>query len=494
MSIKRAALWSMSANYANFVIQFATSVIISRFYLVPAEVGLFSVAVAASLLISVLQDFGIGRYLIAQKDNEPEVLNACFSVTWMVSFAIACILAVLSGPIGSFYGDMQLTPIILVIAVAYFFGAASVVPSALLSKDMQFGSLGIIAVTGAFANAITSIALAANGYSAISLAWGMLASAIARGAIAYYLKPSPLHFTLDVARLKPVMSFGSLNSLLSISGAIGVRSTDLIIGRVLSMSAAGLYTRASGLTVQIHTLLLGSVSGIFYPAFARLHNEGRSIAGHYERLVAVYGALVWPAMLVLAAIAYPMMNLLYGPNWSEAAPLLTFLAISELIFVMLPLHTDIPILMGRIRLLLGLNILDTIVSIASLLIFAQFGIVAAAASRILYGIIWYCIYARTMRQLVQFSWKNMIIIYLKSAIVAIAALSPFAAYFILFIPPENASLIAMIPLAPVSAVIWLATLVIIRHPGRDELFEMVEGIIKVALPRFQLPATFRHRN
>ena len=59
MSIRRAAAWSMATQYAAFIFQFATSVIISRFFLLPSDVGLFSIALAAAMMVSIFQDMGI---------------------------------------------------------------------------------------------------------------------------------------------------------------------------------------------------------------------------------------------------------------------------------------------------------------------------------------------------------------------------------------------------------------------------------------------------
>ncbi|MGC5184048.1 hypothetical protein ACPXBI_28770, partial [Escherichia coli] len=49
MSVRSAALWAMAGQYLSFAIQFAASVVISRWYLGPSEVGLFSIALAAAL-------------------------------------------------------------------------------------------------------------------------------------------------------------------------------------------------------------------------------------------------------------------------------------------------------------------------------------------------------------------------------------------------------------------------------------------------------------
>ena len=54
MSVRNAALWAMGGQYLGFAIQFAASVVISRLFLTPPEVGLFSVALAAAALRSIL--------------------------------------------------------------------------------------------------------------------------------------------------------------------------------------------------------------------------------------------------------------------------------------------------------------------------------------------------------------------------------------------------------------------------------------------------------
>ena len=84
-SVKGAALWAAASQYCLFVLQFVTSVLISRFFLLPEEVGLFSVALAAAMLFAILQDFGLTRYLAGHPSaDEPVVRSA------LVLAIIAC--------------------------------------------------------------------------------------------------------------------------------------------------------------------------------------------------------------------------------------------------------------------------------------------------------------------------------------------------------------------------------------------------------------------
>ena len=83
MSVRGAALWAMGGQYISFAIQFATSVVISRYFLTPAEVGLFSIGLAAALLVAVLQDFGLSRYISGLAVLEHDEIARCSSVALM---------------------------------------------------------------------------------------------------------------------------------------------------------------------------------------------------------------------------------------------------------------------------------------------------------------------------------------------------------------------------------------------------------------------------
>ena len=61
MSVRTAAAWAITSQYASFAIQFVTSVVLARWFISPADLGLFSISFAAVTLVAFLQDFGVTR-------------------------------------------------------------------------------------------------------------------------------------------------------------------------------------------------------------------------------------------------------------------------------------------------------------------------------------------------------------------------------------------------------------------------------------------------
>lgn len=480
MSVRIAALWSMGAQYLSFLIQFAVSVLISRFFLTPSEVGLFSIALAAAQLLAVLQEFGLTRYISGSPDMSRDTLRTCASVALVFAWGVAAVIALLAGPMAGFYDEARLMPLMLVIAASYLFVPFSVIPAALLSKAMDFRGLFFVNVGSTLVNAALALSLAAAGYSAAALAWALIGQAAARALIAQWMRPAPLPFPLRLKGAMPIFRFGTAASILYVSGAVGTRTPDLIVGKLITLHAVGLFSRATALAGQVVTLVSGAIGAVFYPAFARLRDAGEPLAPGYYRVVASYTALIWATMAGLALGAEPLVRAVYGETWIEVAPLLMWIAVSEFLFVMLPLHVDIPMLLGRTRTLIKLNLLDTGAAIAFLTFAAAYGVEAAAQSRVAYGVAWFIVYARFLQTLIGFEWRIMAKLYLGSGVAALAAVVPMLAAYRYWVGPEAMVFWQLALVSAAGGLCWAAALKLLRHPTWDELSAIAAPLLALA--------------
>jgi O-antigen/teichoic acid export membrane protein len=481
MSVRGAALWSMGAQYVVFAVQFAVSVIVSRFFLSPEEVGVFAIALSAAMLVSILQDFGITRYIAGQPDLDEAQIRTCYSVSLLFSLAVGLLILALAWPVAAFYGDSRLLPVLVVVAGSYLLVPFGIVPSALLQREMNFRSLFLVNVGSVLAMAVTVLALAAAGWSALSLAWGTVAQQGVRAILGLWLSGQRPRLPLSFAGARPIFRFGGATSLLYASGSIGTRTPELIIGRLLDFAAVGLFGRATGLAGQLRTLVAGAVGSVFFPAFARLRDGGADLSVPYLRVVSGLTATVWPAMAFLAAASTPLVLMLFGPVWAEVAPLLVWISISEMLFVALPLTMELPILLGRMRTLLWLNLLDTAASLAMLVLGAAYGLEWAAASRIGYGLLWLAVYARLMRGLAGFRWRDLLPLYLKSGAASLATAAPLLILFE-FVTPAQVGFLMLASAAAAGAICWIGCLFLVRHPARHEVIGFLETAWS-ALPR-----------
>lgn len=480
MSVRRAALWSLAAQYATFSIQFVASVVISRLFLLPADVGLFSIALAAAMIVSIFQDLGITRFISGQPQMSPAALPHYAAVAVSIGWSVAAIVALAAPFVAHFYAQPALAPLLWLIAASYLVTPYATVPAALLVREMDFRTLFQVNAGSALAGNGTAIALAACGFGASSLAWGVLATSVARAAIANIHRAVRPRMPENTASVRPMLGFSSMSFVLSASAAIGHRSQDLIVGRVLGLAATGLFSRASALAGQLTTLVTGAIGSVFYSAFARKRDAGEPLAEPYLHLVACYTALNWAAMVGLALAAEPLVLLLYGPNWIGSAPLLRWTALGEIFFVAIPLQMDVPLLLGQIRRLVGVNLLDTCVAVAILTAGCFIGLEAAGISRVVYGFVWWVIYALYLGRLIGFRFGALMSVYARSGICALVAGGPL---MIALWQGMEPGLLALLLLSASGVLAWLAALAATRHPAWKEVRMMAEALSRPILSR-----------
>jgi O-antigen/teichoic acid export membrane protein len=449
MSVRRAALWSLLGQYSSFAIQFATSVVISRLFLLPADVGLFSIALAAAMMVSIFQDMGISRFVTGQPEMREEHVRDYAAVATGIGWLVAIGVTLAAWPLAQFYDQPGLMGLMLIIAASYFVMPLAIVPAALLLRALDLRALFFANAGSALAGAVVSISTAAAGAGPASLAWGMLATALVR---------------LGVVQL----GFGGSSFVLSLSGALGMRSQDLIVGRLLGLTATGLFTRATALAGQMSMLVVGTINGVFYPAFAKKRDAGEPLVEPYMHLVACNTGLQWAAALGLALAAEPVVYLLYGPNWMEVAPLLRWTALAEIFFIAIPLQMDIPILLGRIKTLIWVNLSETMLTLLLLTTFALWGLEAAALSRIAIGAVWFAIYISFIKRLLNLPLGPLATIYAKSAICALAAGTPLALATWLGWGGAEMGFVKLLGLSLAGVACWLVMLPLVRHPAWQE--------------------------
>ena len=421
MSVRSAAIWAIASQYTSFAIQFVTSVVLARWFIDPSELGLFSIAFAAITLVAFLQDFGVARYIAGERDLTEEKIQTAFTLSISVAWSVALASILLAWPVAWFYDEPRLLPLGLVIASAYLLVPLAIVPQALCQRRMDFKSNTMIEVGAALANGATALFLAMRGHGAMALAWGAFAQQAARMAVSQWRAGGMLPRVLRLKGSAPIVALGGTNTVQSVCASVTVRAPELLIGRILNEVAVGLFARASGLALQLRLLVSGAVTGVFYPAFRKVRDEGQPLGPPYLRVVAAYTGITWPAMAGIAVLAEPLVQLLYGPRWIATAPLLAWVALSQLCYVAVPLNGDLPILLGQMKRLVRFNIYETIASVLLLALAAPFGLIWVAVSRLAHGLFWIATYAPFLREILEVRWPDLLRIWAKSLIGTVAA-------------------------------------------------------------------------
>lgn len=374
-----ATWWSTVEIGSRYSVQLLITVVLARL-LQPADFGLIAMLIVFTSIGAILVDSGFGVALV----QRPQVNADDESTAFLFSFCTAIIVAVtlwMSAPaIARFYHQPELLPLTRLMTLVLPFGALGAVPDALLTRRMDFKARARAEILASLGSACVALVLALRGFGVWSLAWqAIVASALRALLLLRFANWKPV-FGFSHESFRKLFSFGGFMMLAGLLDAATLRLQSLLIGRLFNARSLGFYTLAQN-TQQAPMSVMGAVLyRVGLPAFSSVADQPAKLLGALRLALIVSLFIFIPAMVGLSVIARPLIELIYGPRWSPAAPILTLLALAAVFWPLHVLNLSALIALGRSHLVLRLEVVKKSIAIAAILACSPFGPVAIAWS------------------------------------------------------------------------------------------------------------------
>jgi O-antigen/teichoic acid export membrane protein len=481
MSVKRALLMSTGERYFLLISSFGTAALVSRI-LTPEEIGVSVIGMAILAVAMSLREFSSSSFLIQRKELSREDVRGAFTVTIILTAIIAALLLVSSPFIASFYGEPNLVPYFRVISACLFLDTSFIPVITLLRREMSFGKVAAINMTGAAATAVATISLALLGFSYMSFAWAWLIGSTLAAGLAVTLRPHFWIFKPSFRNWRGMISFGGYNGSIAMLFRIFEALPLLLLGRLVSPSAAALFSRTLMIGQIPDKVVLGGAMAVALPAFSAEVRQGRDLKRSYLAALSIVTAFHWPALLLLSVLAYPVVDIVLGPQWREAAPLVQVVTIALLFSFSFELNYPVMVAMGAIRDLF----------IRALIVFPLSGIILGVAVVVggLPAAAWCMLVTVPFQAFVALSFvrrrlglrrRDIAVALWKSAVVAIA--SACAPLFAMSFSGAGFALSfgQAFGMGLLSFMAWATALIVVRHPLFDEVVNFLPAFRRAPL-------------
>ncbi len=431
-----------------------------------------------------LREFASPEFLIQRHEIGRDDIRASFTVLFVMTGLMTVMMFLLAPWIGAFYGEEGLARFIQITAAAGLIEAASLPILGVLRRDMAFGAVACIQTTSATVTAVVTAWLALAGFSYMSYAWATVAAAGATIVLSFYFRP-------DLSILRPVfkswgrvLTFGGYNGASFVINRIYEALPQLVLGHLLPHSAVGLYNRASVVSDIPDKIVLTSVFSVAFPALAVEVREGRNLKKSYLQALGFITVFYWPAQVLLALLAYPVVLLFLGSQWLDGVvPLLQVMAVAGLAWFPVMLTSPVLLAVGANRDRVLADLIGRSVSAVILCSAAWFGIMAMAASKLVTLPFQMVLSLWFVRRHVAFRWREVGAALWKSAVVTAGSTAGPAGVMALSDQGFALSMAATGLAVLLAACGWLAGVIITRHPVLPELRKAVDEIAETPFVR-----------
>lgn len=346
MSIRRSVAIVFSAKYIELLLGLISSLVLARL-LSPEEFGIYSIAASVVMIGYLFRNFGVGQYIVQVEKLDDGILRSAFTVTLAISWAIGLLLLLVAPWLGDFYGDAGITTVLRLLSLNFFLLPFGAIADAVLRRNMAFDKLAIINISAASTTLVVGVTAALLGASYLSIAWASNASTVVLIALTLFFRPPGLPWYPGVSHLGAVWRFGLKVGAMDIFNRGSDSVTELIIGRFQGLHSLGIYSRAYGTFWLFEYAFTQGIRPVILPYLSRAKHEQANLGELYIGIVTLTSIFLLPFFVFLGLNAHDIIHVMYGDQWTAAAPLLQVLCIAGLFFAPTIFFEQLMIAQGR---------------------------------------------------------------------------------------------------------------------------------------------------
>jgi O-antigen/teichoic acid export membrane protein len=329
--ILRGTAWVALSYGGSQAIGFVVLTVLARL-LTPAAFGVVSLASIVIVVMTYLQESGLGMAVIRQRDE----LEQAAGTMWVFMVAASVVLYAAAFTLAPLLADLfrqpGLTDVVRVLALALIIRALGSASGALLERDLSFRTRTKGELAGAVAQAAFAIPLAVAGLGVWSLVIGQLAN-VATFSVAFWMlapmRPNPRLYSWST--LRRLARFGRHITIGNVLGLVNSTSDNAVIGKLVGAAALGYYSVAWRVA-NLPALGLSYIVGrVMFPAYSTISDDLPAFRRAFVMNVQRVALVSLPVGLGILICSDSIVVGLFGDRWHPAVAPLRILAVFGLI-------------------------------------------------------------------------------------------------------------------------------------------------------------------
>ncbi len=316
--IVKNSLWVGLSYGGGQVLSIAAMLVLARL-LTPAEFGAVALATTLVSILAHVQESGVGSALVHFREDPRKRASSALVFSSASGLALAVVVAALAPLYASFVHSPNVTNIVRGLSVLLVFRGLTVVPNAILERDLDFKTRVKSELGSYLVQAVVSVGCAVAGLGAWSLVFGLIAAAATQALVVWILvpwRPSPRDASWSA--LKSMLRYGRFVSAANLMNVANSSLDNLAVGRFLGSAAVGVYAFAWRLAELPITVIGPIVGRVMFSVYSQLQDDLEIVRRAYVQNMQRTVMLGLAPTVALAIAADPIVPALLGPQWTAA--------------------------------------------------------------------------------------------------------------------------------------------------------------------------------
>ena len=374
--------WTGAARWFTQILSWLSTLVVARL-LTPADYGLVGMATVYLGIVQLANEFGLAAAIVRSQDLDERTAASIGGLSVVLGFLFFAVSVVVAGPVAVFFKQPAVRNIIIVLATTFAASGFRVLPSALLSRDLQFRRLARIDAAGALASTGATLLLALLGFSYWALVLGSVLSTLIVVILTNVARP---HAIAWPRRIRPILHHITLGWQVTVTRLAWYAYSNAdfaVVGRVLGKDALGAYTfgwELASIPVEKVSAILNQV---MLPIFSKVQDDAAALRRFVRGLTEGLAVVTFPMAFGLALVAEPFVRFALGPRWDAAIGPLRLLAFYAAFRSLVTMFPPVLVSVGRARWSMWVSVTLTAVLPVAFYVACRWGTTGVATAWIL---------------------------------------------------------------------------------------------------------------
>lgn len=371
---KKGLAWSFIEQFATQGIQFLFGIILARL-LSPNDYGIIAMPLVFLAIAQCFIDSGFYGALIRKPDLTEEDLSTAFYFNIGIGVICYCVLFLTSPLIADFYQTPILSDLLKVTALATLFNPLCAVQQAILTRKIDFKTQAIVSLSGALFSGVIGLTLAFNGFGVWSLVCQQVGGYLIRTILLWILGNWFPKCIWSWDSFSYLWGFGSKMLGSGLLDTIYNNIYPIVIGKFFSAQDLGNYTRAQHFSNLPSCNITSVLKRVTLPVLSSIQNENERLERNYRRILKLSAFIIFPLMMILSAVADPLVRILLTNKWEGCIVLLQIMCFALMWYPIHAINLNLLTIKGRSDLFFRLEVFKKIIGIAIMCVTIPKGII-----------------------------------------------------------------------------------------------------------------------
>jgi PST family polysaccharide transporter len=383
----RSGALMVGVQAVKFVITMASTVVLARL-LGPNDYGLVGMVVVITGFITLFRSMGLSTATMQQAEINYGQISTLFWINVAAGALITILCVAMAPAVAWFYGEPRLTWITIAFSVTFLIGGLGVQHEALLKRGMRFVELAAIDMISMLGGIAVALVLAWKGARYWALVYNQVVMTFLYVAGAWvtcrWLPGLPVRY----AGVRRMLAFGRNFTGYTIVNYFARNADNLLIGRYWGGEQLGLYSKAYQLLLLPLDQINVPIDSVAMPSLSRLLADPKRYRLAYLRILEKVAMLTMPWVAFMMATSDWLVAVVLGQQWHESARIFTLLGIIGLLEPVGSTMGWLFISQGRTKQYFKWGIINSAITVSSIVAGLPWGAVGVAAS---YSVVGVCI-------------------------------------------------------------------------------------------------------